>query len=112
MHVSQNTPDPTMTLAFRIERAEREIEQVKTQLNQYVRASENEYRLQNIVGGVERIEQDVKDMKKEVKGFGDQLVSQREGIDKLLIRVLWGGVSLLIGIGGAVLVGFLTHYFH
>jgi hypothetical protein len=118
--VSQNMPDPASTLLFRIERVEQEITQLKAQeiaqlkaqLNLYVPVREYELRLQSIMAGIGRIEQDIKDFKDQVAGLAVKLQEQKEGQDKLLIRILWGGFSLLIGIGGAVLIGFITHYFH
>lgn len=99
------------SLVYRVERTEQEITQLKNQLNSYVPARENELRLQSINEAVGRIEQDIKEVKEEVKEFGTQLTTQREGIDKLLIRVLWGGISLLLGVGIAVLIGYITNLF-
>lgn len=111
MSQSSNT-DPAIAIQYRMERAEREIEQIKVQLNLYVPTRENELRLQSINAAVQRIEQDIKSVKDQVTGFTTKLQEQRESQDKLLISILWGGISVLIGLGVLVLAGYLTHFFH
>lgn len=111
------------TLIYRIEALERMVQQLQTQLQQYVPAKENELQLRIIKETVERIEREVGNAKLQLTDLNTKLVAseseaqkrdaaQRESQDKLQIRILWGAISVVITILSLVIVGYITHFFH
>ncbi len=115
----QPTPQDQSTLIYRIEILERLFHDLQTQLQQYVRASENNLHLQAIKETVLRIEQELGLAKNQLTDLNAKLVTseaeaqkrdaaQRESQDKLQIRVLWGAISVIITILSLVIVGYLT----
>lgn len=119
--MAQQSPDQA-TLTFRIEVLERMVQQLQTQLQQYVPAKENELQLRSIRETVERIEREITNAKQQLTDLNTKLVvseseaqkrdaAQRESQDKLQIRILWGAVSVIITILSLVIVGYITHFF-
>lgn len=115
---------PDMTgLLIRVNAVEQQVQQVQTQLQQYVPASVNDLQLQSIRSSVDRIERDVSDMKHQLTDMNTKLATQeaeaqkrdaaqRESQDKLQIRVLWFIVSAVITVLMALLIAYLTHLIH
>lgn len=121
--MQQTPPSDQATLIFRVENLERLFRELQTQLNQYVRSSENELHLQSIKATVERIERELSAAKTELTSLNTKLTeteseaqkrdaAQRESQDKLQIRVLWGAVSTVIAILVGVIIAFFTHLIH
>jgi hypothetical protein len=107
-------------LLIRVNAVEQQVQQVQTQLQQYVPASVNDLQLQSIRSSVDRIERDVSDMKHQLTDMNTKLATQeaeaqkrdaaqRESQDKLQIRVLWFIVSAVITVLMALLIAYLTH---
>lgn len=108
---------------FHVESAEKNIEQLRSLLANYVRTPEYELKVQSIKEAVQRIEADVNGAKTQLMEINAKLATQeaesqkrdaaqRESQDKLQIRVLWWIVATIISIASAVLIGYLTHIFH
>lgn len=100
-----NQPQPSekvTMLEYRLTTVERDVQHLQTQLQSYVPVSVNDLQLQSIRSTAERIEGDVKEMKKAV-------ADQKDSLDKLLIRILWGAVSFVLVIVGSVIVFIVTH---
>ncbi len=110
--MQQAQQDPYSGLLYRVETVEKDIAQVKAQLNQYVPMRENDLRLQSISETVRRIEVEVSDTKKQITEMSTKLAAQRESQDKLQIRVLWGAISLVLGTSSLIVAGYVTHFFH
>lgn len=121
--MQQTPPSDQATLIYRIEALERMVQQLQTQLQQYVPAKENELQLRIIKDTVERIEREVSSAKAELTNLNTKIsdsevksqeryASQRESQDKLQIRVLWGAVSTVIAILVGVIIAYLTHFIH
>ena len=117
--MQQQSPQDQATLIYRVETLERLFRELQQQLQQYVRASENELHLQSIKATCERIERELSAAKTELASLNAKLVeseaeaqkrdaAQRESQDKLQIRVLWGAISVVITILSLVIVGYLT----
>ena len=104
--------DPIPSLIYRLDQAEKDIVQVKTQLSLYVPARENDIRLQVIQEAVRRIEVDVGESKKQLTDLSEKLAIQREAQDKLQIRVLWGTVAFILSTASLIVAGYITHLFH
>lgn len=111
------------TVEFHVENAEKELEQLRSLLANYVPARENDLKLQSIQETVKRIESDVISAKNQLTELNAKLAAQeaearqrdaqqRESQDKLQIRVLWGIVATIITIASGVLIGYLTHFIH
>lgn len=90
------------TLAYRVNTLEKELQHVQVQLQSYVPTNVNEVQLQSIRSTVERMETDVKDTKKAI-------TEQKDKQDNLVIRVLWGAMTIIIGGVVSVIVYFVTH---
>jgi hypothetical protein len=103
------------TLIYRIESLERKTMDLSAQLEHYVPIRENELKLQNIQESMRRIEGDVREMKGQLVELNTKLLNQnsdqRESQNKLLIRVLWGAMSLVIGTMLTILIAYITHFF-
>ena len=78
------------------------MQHLQTQLQAYVPVRENDLQLQSIRSIVERIEGDVKDTKRSI-------TEQKEKQDNLIIKVLWGAMTIVIGGVVSVIVYFITH---
>ena len=115
-------PDSTAAIIFRISALEQDVAELKRQLSMFVPMRENELQLKNICNSVDRIEKDIADAKKQLMDVNARLITQdteaqkreaqiREGQTSLQIRVLWGSLSLIIGLLMSVLVGYITHFF-
>jgi len=100
---------PASALQYRMAVLERDVMQLKTQLGSYVPARENDLQLASIRGTVERIEKEVSETKKHLEEMDGRMEVQRESQDKLLIKILWGAVSLIIGVLVSLLIAYLTH---
>lgn len=90
------------TLAYRVNALEKELQHVQTQLQAYVPTNVNDVQLSAIRSTVERIEKDVGDTKRAI-------TEQKEKQDNLVIRVLWGAMTIIIGGVVSVIVYFITH---
>lgn len=108
----QTQQDPLPQLLYRLDQAEKDIAQVKSQLSLYVPARENDLRLQSIQETVRRIEADVIATKQQVTDLGIKLGEQREAQDKLQIRALWGTVAFILSTASLIVAGYITHLFH
>jgi hypothetical protein len=108
---------------YRIENLEKEVAQLKQQLSLYEPVRENDLKLQSIKDTSLRIENELGKVKDKLEVMTNKLVlqeqelnrrdsSQKEQIDKLQIRILWGVVSTILAMGTAVLIGYITHFFH
>jgi hypothetical protein len=117
----QPTPQDQATLIYRIEVLERLFHDLQAQLQQYVRASENNLHLQAIKETVLRIEQELGLAKNQLTELNAKLAvseveaqkrdaAQRESQDKLQIRILWGAVSVVVTILSLVIVNYVTHF--
>ncbi|GCE11150.1 hypothetical protein [Tengunoibacter tsumagoiensis] len=117
------TPDPATTFVFRLATLEQDVTELKKQLSFYVPTRENELQIKNIRDIVDRIGKDVNDARGQLSELNNKLSLQeseaqkreaelRENQAALQIRVLWGALSLIIGILTSVLVGYVTHFFH
>lgn len=109
--------------ATRLEILERTVLNLQKQLDQYVPVKENDLKLQIIKDTVEQIKKEVVDIRGQIKGVDDKLVLQnmdaqkrqaelRESQDKLQIRVLTYIIGTIVTVGGLILVGYATHFFH
>lgn len=107
---------------FRLDSAEKNLEKINTQLNNYVLVRENALTQQNIQETVRRIESDVLAAKQKLTEMNDRLVDQeltnqrresdqRESQDKLQIRVLYGAIALFITIMSGILINYLSQRF-
>lgn len=111
------------SVEFHVESAEKNIEQLRSLLANYVPAGENNLKLQSIQETVKRIEADVIGAKAQLTEMNTKLAAQerasqqrdteqRESQDKLQIRVLWGIVATIITILSGILIGYATHLLH
>jgi hypothetical protein len=98
-----NQAQDLSTILYRLDTLEQRVTQLHAQLQSYVPVRENELQLQVITSAVERIEEDVKDTKKQVS-------EMKEAQDKLQIRVLLGIVTTIVTILSGVLVAYITHF--
>lgn len=105
----QNQFEQQSPLHFRMMALEKDVTQLKAQLASYVPIRENELQLASIRGTVERIEKEVGETKKHIEEMDERMEDQREAQDKLLIKILWGAVSLVMGVLVALLIAYLTH---
>lgn len=115
--------DQNGAFAYKIERLEIEVAAIKVQLERYVPVKENELQLRYIKEALERIERDVQLSKGQLEEMTNKVIlaereaqkrdsAQRESQDALQIKVLWGTVSTVMAVLIAVLVGYITHFFH
>lgn len=104
-------PENITTLSFRINVVEHDIGELRKQLDLYVPIRENDLRLQSMQESMRHIADDVKDMRGQLTALSDKLVDQDDKRNKLLIRVLWGTVSIIITILAALLINYITHLF-
>ncbi len=120
--MQQQSQEPVSTLLYRVETMERELTQLKTQLNLYVPARENDLRMQSISDTVHRIETELGKVKDRLEAMNAQMITQgqdvqkrdaaqRESQSKLQIRVLWGAISIFIAIMVIVVAQFIIHLF-
>lgn len=110
----QQQPQDQATLFFRIEALERLVHDLQTQLQSYVRTSENDLHLRSIKETVERIERELGLAKQQIsesnKEMGEQFTSLRNEQSKLQIRTL---VYIVTGVATFVslaLVGIIGAY--
>jgi hypothetical protein len=107
-------------IVYRIESVEKDIVALRQQLTLYEPTRENDLKLQIIKDTTLRIETELGKVKEKVESINVRMIAQendivksytktKEASDKLQIRILWYVVSGILGLGGAVLVGFLTH---
>jgi len=115
--------DPTSGLLYRVENVEKEIVSLRQQLSLYEPVRENDLKLQSIKDTTLRIETELSKVKERVEAINSRMVlqeqesatrdaKQREETSKLQIRVLWGILSSIIAVGTAILIGYVTHFFH
>lgn len=108
---------------YRIGFIEKDLVNIKQQLQYYVSSKENDLQLKSIQVTVDRIESDLQEARKRVDQVNDQLVIQeiniqkqsadaRDSQSKLQIRVLWGTVSTILTILTSVFIGYVTHLIH
>ncbi len=120
-------PETLSNILYRLDATEKDISQIKSQLKElpqsYVLTRENDLRLQSVQETVKRIEADVGETKKQVTTLSTQMTEQkqevqqrdaqqRESQDKLVIRVLWGALSIVITIISLAIVAYYTHILH
>jgi outer membrane murein-binding lipoprotein Lpp len=109
-----SVPDPNNgnqynTLTYRVTALERDVTDLRAQIQTYVPQKENELQLSFIRAAVDRIEKDVSSVKTQVTGVDEKVTAQKESQDKLLIRILWGIVSTIIAIVVVVAGYYFTH---
>lgn len=119
----QHQSDSVPSLLYRVETMEKDITQLKTQLNLYEPATMSELKLQRITDTVGRIESELSKVKERLEAMNTHMVTQeteaqkrdaqqRENQDKLVIRVLWGALSIVITIVSLAIVAYYTHILH
>jgi phage shock protein A len=119
----QQKPEPISTLLYRVEAVEKDIGQLKSQLNMYEPIRENDLKLSRINDIVSRIESELQKVKERLETINARMIasdqeSQKRDIEardsqaKLQIRTLWYIVSTVITILTALLIGYLTHLIH
>ena len=103
---------PETTVLYRLHQLEQDINKLKSDLELYVPVRVNDLQLNSIREAVGRIEKDVGETKKQLQDMSDKLVSQENEAQKIQIRVLvtvlTTGISALL----AILIGYITHFFH
>ena len=104
-------PENITTLSYRVQVVEHDVNDLRKQLDLYVPIRENDLRLQSMQESMRRIADDVKDMRGQLTSLADKLVDQDNKRNKLLIKVLWGTVSIIITILAALLINYITHLF-
>jgi hypothetical protein len=115
-------PDQTPAITFRIIALERDVANLKNQLNHYVPIRENDLQLKSIRDTVDRIERELQEARRQLEDVNVKLIkqdreaqerdaTQRESQAALQIRVLWGTVSTIIVILTSILIGYITHFF-
>lgn len=123
MATTQQQPSDQNTLAYRVTSLERDVVELRDQLNRYVPVRENELQLKSMRDTTERIEHEVQEARKQLEGMNTKLIlqdqeaqkrdaAQREGQAALQIKVLWGTVSTVIAVLTSVLIGYVTRLFH
>lgn len=121
--MQQQQHDPVPNLIYRVEAMEKDIAQLKAQLNLYVPARENEINLRQINDTVQRIESELAKVKERLETMNAHMViqeaeaqkreaQQQQSQDKLVIRVLWGALSIVITIVSLGIVAYYTHILH
>jgi hypothetical protein len=106
----------TSEISFRLDALEKELQDVKLQLNTYVPFRENELQLKIIRDTVDRAEQQLASLSEKILAQEFE-VQKREAATQrsqasLQIKILWGTVSTIVGLLTSVLVGYITHLFH
>jgi len=82
------------------------VQQLQAELRTYVPVRENDLQLQSIRSTVERIEQDVKEAKKQVT----ELADKQDGILISVLRyVVVTIVGIIVTVATGLLIYFLTH---
>lgn len=99
-----HAPQDFATMLYRLNAVEQQVVQLHTQLQLYVPIRENELQLQAIKSTVDRIEDDVKETKR-------QVVEMRDLQDKLQIRVLIGIVTTVVTILSGTVIAYIAHFF-
>lgn len=99
-------------LSYKLNQVEQEVERLREQLRLYVTTRENELQLRSIQDAVSRIERDIGETKKQVSEVDTKLIAQREVLDRLQIKVLWGVVSVVLSVLTALFIAYITHFFH
>jgi hypothetical protein len=123
MPMQQQPQNQISGLLFRLDSVEKDIVSLRQQLNLYEPVRENDLKLQIIKDTTLRIESELGKVKERIESLNAKMVAQeqesakrdaeqREANDKLQIKVLWGVVSTVLAIGTAVLIGYITHFFH
>ena len=97
--------NPQETILFRISAVEKDVDELRTQLNGYVLARENDLRIQSILDTLARISNDVTKL-------SEQQNKYQEGQSRLITGVLWGALSLVGFVLTSVLIAYITHFFH
>ena len=103
--MQQHPQEPITTLLYRVESVEKDVVQLKTQLNLYEPIRESDLKLSRINDIVVRIETDLKSVKEKVEDIA-------EDQSRLQIRTLWYIVTTIVTILSALLIGYLTHIIH
>lgn len=124
------TPIPNMnmqpdfsTLSYRLDGIEKQIGILQNQLQHYVPVRENELQLRSIQDSVRDVKSDVAEIRKTINEMAQKMVeqenaarerdnAQRESQDKMQIRALWFFASTVVGILGALLIAYITHFIH
>lgn len=115
-------PDVAM-LSYRVDQMERDITLLNAKFADYARISEYDLRLQSIAETIKRIETSTDTTKVDISDINKKLaaqdaeqqkrdMAQRASIDKLLIRILWGAIAIVLSIPVSVIIAYLTHVFH
>ena len=116
-------PNELNTLSYRLDNVEKNLQHLSGQLSLYVPQRENELQLRAIQDSVHDIKDDVTEIRKQLNDLSNRLISQeteaqkrdalqRERQDKQQIKILLWTVTTIVALGSAVLVGYITHFFH
>jgi TolA-binding protein len=112
--MQQPAPQDQATMIYRIEALERLFHELQTQLQQYVRSSENNLHLQTIKETVMRIEAELGLAKKQLTESNDKMVEQfaslREEQNRMQIRSLVYIVGTIVTFISLALVGIISSY--
>ena len=111
------------TLIYRIEALERLFHDLQIQLQQYVRASENNLNLQAIRDTCERIERELSLAKNQLTDLNEKLTAneieaqkrdaaQKANQDRLQIWILVGVVSFFVAILLSIIAAYAAHVIH
>ena len=106
----QQQPPEVMAMVYRLTAIEQHVQQLQSELHQYVPASVNDLQIQSIRSTVERIEDDVKEAKKQLTDLNGKISAQEKEQDQIQIRVLKYFAVTVIGILVALLVAHLAHF--
>ena len=121
--MEERTSNPTPPLSSRLFVLEKDIGEIKKQLTLYVPLRENDVELKGMRDVVDRIEKEIAEARKQLSDLGTKIIdqdaeaqhliaAQRESQAALQIKVLWGTISLIVGLLTSVFVGYIIHLFH
>jgi archaellum component FlaC len=108
---SSGSQQDQAVFAYKLNQVEQEIERLREHFHLYVTTRENELQLRSIQDAVSRIERDMGETKRQVGDVDTKLVAQREVLDRLQIKVLWGIVSIVLSVLTALFIAYITHFF-
>ncbi|GAC1471034.1 MAG: hypothetical protein PVS3B1_16130 [Ktedonobacteraceae bacterium] len=113
--MGQEVPNLALPMLFRVMTVEHDIVELKAQMSLTVATKENDIEIVDMRGIIQRMEIEVEEVKKQLEDVVTKQIElgsdAQKNIAALQIRVLWGAVSLVVGLLMSVLVGYITHLF-
>lgn len=111
--MSSTLPPPPSPDAFtyRLLAVEKEVQDLRTQVQTYVPMREHELQLRIIRDAVDRIEKQVTDLATQSGMQQKAQNEQQQSQDKLIIRLQWGIISGIVGLVLAIIGGVAIFYF-